>query len=497
MNMKRILVIILALVLLLLCVVTVRTMLVADRQITVEPAPPVAMDFERAAERLAGAIRYKTISYQENSRRSTVEFLRLHQYLEQAFPLVHKSLAKEVVNNYSLLYTWKGSSQKLKPIILLAHMDVVPAVVEGADDWKYPPFAGRVADGYIWGRGSMDDKLAMTGVFEALENLLEQGFEPQRTVYFAIGHDEEIGGRNGAARIADVLRERGVIAAFTLDEGSAIVEGIVPGVLKPVALIALAEKGYLSLELNAVGQGGHSSRPIHFTAIGKLARSIHRLETNLMPAELRAPASGIFEFLATQMPISLRVVAANRWLFDSVLMSRLERSATTNAIIRTTTAPTLIAKTGIKENVIPRRARAIVNFRILPGDSVQNVIDHVARVIDDRDVTVSKHGNYVEASPVSDIHAVEFKMLHRTIRQVFPEVVVAPGLVIGGTDSKHYVDITSNSFRFLPMYLSKGDLSRIHGKNERLSIKNYSGVIRFYIQLLRNFTGSKALQGKL
>jgi carboxypeptidase PM20D1 len=472
--------------LILVGVVLSRTATITSRQITVEPVTPIHVDMRQPTKRLADAIRYKTVSYQDHAKRDDTEFLRFHQYLEQAFPRVHATLTREVVNDYSLLYTWKGSSQALNPIVLIAHMDVVPAEAGKEGDWTYPPFDGRIADGYIWGRGTLDVKLAITASLEAIERLIERDFRPRRTVYLAFGHDEEIGGWNGAAKIASRLEERGVRVAFTLDEGSAIVNGVVPGVKRPVALVGLAEKGYLTLELTATGEGGHSSKPRYPTAIGKLARAIHRLETNLMPADLRQPAAGIFENLASEMPFGMRAVVANRWLFESILLSRLEREPATNAIIRTTTAPTLLPESGTKVNVIPRRAKAMVNFRILPGDTIQGVKDQVDQIINDADVKLTQHDHSVEASPISDQQSPAFQTLHRTIRQVFPDTVVAPSLVIAGTDSKHYEQIAENSFRFIPMRLEKDDLKRIHGRDERISIENYGEIIRFYVQLLRN-----------
>jgi carboxypeptidase PM20D1 len=466
-------------------VILFRTATITNQQITVQPIRPVAVDIQ-PAERLAEAIRYKIVSCDDQSKRDAAEFLRFHQYLERAFPRVHATLTREVVNDYSLLYTWQGTSRKLKPIVLLAHIDVVPADSGRRGDWIYPPFDGHIADGYIWGRGTLDVKLAITASLEAIETLIKLKFRPRRTVYLAFGHDEETGGWNGAAKIASLLEERGVRVAFTLDEGSAIVDGVVPGVKRPVALVGLAEKGYLTLQLAATGEGGHSSKPRHPTAVGMLADAIHRLETKLMPADLRQPAAEIFENLASEMPFGMRAVMANRWLFESILLSRLERSPATNAMIRTTTAPTLLLESGTKENVIPRRAKAMVNFRILPGDTVQGVKEHVEQIIDDLEVKVTQHGHAMEASPISDPESPEFQALHRTIRQVFPDMVVAPSLVITGTDSKHYERIAENSFRFIPMRLQKEDIKRIHGSDERISVENYGDIIRFYVQLLRN-----------
>ena len=473
-------------VLVLIGIVALRTALITDKQIAVDAVQPASLDVDSAAERLARAIRHRTISYQEESRRTGAEFLRLHEYLKKAFPRVHDTLTREVVSEYSLLYTWMGASKELPPIILMAHLDVVPAEGGSANDWTYPPFAGRIANGYVWGRGSLDVKLAVTACLEAIEILIAERFSPQRTVYLALGHDEEVGGQHGAAKIAALLEDRGVRASFTLDEGSAIVDGVVPGVSQPVALVALAEKGYLTLELKVSGEGSHASMPRHPTTIGKLARAIHRLETTLMPTELKAPASEMLEFLASEMPVGMRAVVANRWLLEPLLISRLERTPATNALIRSTTAPTLLPQAGVKENVIPQEARALVNFRLLPGDTVAKVIAQVEKTIDDQHVTVTQLGYTVEASAVSNAESPAFDALHRTIRQVFPDVVVAPSLVVGATDSRHYANIAENSFRFLPMRLSKTDLKRIHGKDERISVENYADIIRFYIQLIKN-----------
>ncbi len=466
--------------------VMIRTALVASFQLDVEPVQTIEIDREQAVERLARVIRFKTISYQDRERVDAAEFLSLHEYLERAFPRVHAALEKEIVGDYSLLYTWRGTSPELKPMLLMGHMDVVPVEPGTESEWTYPPFEGEVANGFIWGRGALDMKQTIIAYLESVEWLLERGFQPRRTVYLALHHDEEIGGRNGALKIAELLNRRSVRLAFTLDEGSAITHGIVPGVGKPVALIALAEKGYLTLELTAKGEGGHSSMPPQSTAVGKLGRAIHRLETRQMPAELRPPASGMFDYLAPEMPLVMRAVVANRWLFEPLLLSRLEKTPATNAIIRTTTAPTMLHRAGVKENALPIEAEAVVNFRLLPGDTIDRVVEHVRTTIDDADVAIRKVGHSREASPVSGNDSSSFVALHETIRQVFPDVVVAPSLVMGGTDSKHYVAVADSSYRFLPIRLTSEDLKRIHGSDERIAVTDYIESIRFYVQLLRN-----------
>jgi carboxypeptidase PM20D1 len=474
------------LVLALLLVIAFNTLWLESRQLRVAPAKVPDIDAPAAARRLAKALRFQTISYGPEARVEAEAFLGLHAHLATSYPKIHATLEREVLSDYSLLYRWQGSDPSLKPILLNAHMDVVPVEPGTEARWTHPPFSGAIADGFIWGRGTLDMKVSLTGILEAIEHLLAQDFTPARTVYLAFSHDEEAGGSRGTAMIARLLEERDIRLLFTLDEGMAITHGIVPGVEKPAALVGLAEKGQVSLELTAHAKGGHSSMPPVSTAAGKLGRALYRLETNQMPSRLESPTVDMFAYLAPEMPFARRIALANLWLFEPWLISRLEDTPAVNALIRTTTAPTII-QGGVKSNVLPSEARAVVNFRILPGDTVASVIEHVHATIDDQDVTVRRVGNEPsDPTPVSDSQAESFTALRKTIHQVFPDVVVAPGLVIGRTDSRRYVKVAENSYRFLPMRLGREDLKRIHGTDERISVNNYLEIVRFYIQLLRN-----------
>ena len=441
---------------------------------------------QRAIKRLARAIQYRTISHEDKTRFDDGEFLRFRDFLQRSYPRVHSTLAMEVVGDYSLLYTWTGARADLNPIMQIAHLDVTPA--EPEENWTHPPFAGTIADGYIWGRGAMDMKLGVLGLLEAVELLLESGFQPQRTVYLAFGHDEELGGYEGAARIAQVLRSRGVELEYLLDEGLFITNGLVPGVSAPVAIVAVAEKGYLSVELTAQSEGGHSSAPPPQTCVGILSAAIRRIESNPFPASLKGPVWQLFEYAGPEMSFVNRLVFANRWLFGWLIKRRLASSPPTNALIRTTGAATFF-EGGVKENVLPTSARAIVNFRIRPGDDTGSVLDHVRRVVSDPRVAVRPITETAsEPSAVSDVDATSFHTLAGTVRQVFPGVVVAPSLLVGRTDSLHYAGLAKNIYRFLPQRLGKDDTGRIHGVDERISVENYSEVIRFYTELIRNST---------
>ena len=480
----RVLAVLFAGLVVLASVVLARGIFFACRQLEVERPTTVLVDAMAPAERLAEAIQFKTISHQDPGGFNPQAFLDFHRFLERAFPKVHRTLTREVVNEHSLLYTWKGTSSESKPILLMAHLDVVPVDPGTEGEWVQPLFSGRIGDGYIWGRGSMDLKVSVLGILEAVELLLSQGFQPTRTIYLAFGHDEEIGGQQGAVKIAALLKSRGVRLDYVLDEGLPVGHGLIPGVPVPVAMIGIAEKGYLTIELTVAGTGGHASMPPTHTAIGTLSAAIQRLESNPMPAGITEPVRQTFSCVGPEMSFTRRMLLANLWLSEPIVNRQLAASPATNALLRTTGAVTMV-QGGTKENVLPAEAKAIVNFRVLPGDTLASVTEHVRRVINDTTVTV-KTLKAVEPSPVTPTDSETFRTLARTIRQVIPEVVVAPGLLVAGTDSKHYLPLTEATYRFLPIRLTGEDLQRIHGTNERIAIDNYAEVISFYAQLIRN-----------
>jgi carboxypeptidase PM20D1 len=483
---KRLLLLLTLALALLACALVINTLRFNSKQIHVDPIQPVAVDEDGAAVRLAQALRFQTISYQDAAQVKGEDFQTFHKYLEETFPKLHATLTKEAVGSYSLLYTWKGRDEKLKPILLMAHQDVVPVQQETLSKWEQPPFEGRISGGYVWGRGALDDKANLLAIMESVEMLVGEGFQPERTIYLAFGEDEEVGGGGGATKIADTLRERKVELEYVLDEGLAITEGIVPDIAKPVALIGVAEKGSVSLELSVGVEGGHSSMPPPQTAIGILSAAVNRLEERQMPASMEGPMRQMLETIGPEMPFGKRLVMANLWLFKPLVERKLSALPSTNAGIRTTTAATII-EGGVKENVLPGSARAVVNFRISPGDSIERVVAHVKEVINDPRVRVSRFGAIAsEPSPVSSMSAMGFQVIQRTVRQLFPETLVAPALVLGATDSRHFVKLTNNIYRFSAMRVRPEDLERVHGVNERISVKDYAGCVRFYYQLIRN-----------
>ena len=443
----------------------------------------VRVDAAAVADGLSQAIAVPTVSTPDPAKVDAAAFRNFPRFLQTRFARTHQALSVETFNDFGLLYTWKGSQPELAPVLLAAHYDVVPAPTEG---WTHPPFEGAIADGFIWGRGALDDKNSVMAIMEAVEALINLGYQPKRTLLLAFGHDEEVGGELGAKAIAAKLAERGIKASYTLDEGGAVTRGVVAGVKRPVASLMAGEKGYLSVKLKLSGDGGHSSTPPPHTVIGRLAAAIAKLEDEPMPARLIEPVDALLGEIAPEMDWPTRIVVANRDWLSPVLFAALARSRTTNALIRTTTAPTVF-KAGEADNVLPTEGEAIVNFRLLPGDTIDIVLAHVRKVIDDEEIVVDAMPGFgSEAPPASDVQAAQYKLIAKSIREVFPEAIVASGLVLGATDNRHYVNVREQGYNFSPMPYTNEDAGRIHGVDERIAVADYERMIQFYAQLLRN-----------
>lgn len=484
---KRILLSLLALVLLLVAAVAVNTLRQGSRQLDVPPAPPLAIDEKAVADKLAGAIRLRTVSSVDDPKANADQFLQLHALLAQRFPKAHAALRREVAaDGLSLLYTWEGTDAKARPIAFLAHQDVVPIAPGTEKKWQAEPFSGLVKDGYVWGRGAWDDKSNLIAQLEAVEMLLASGFRPRQTVYLVFGADEEVGGRRGALQIARLLQERKVQLDFILDEGLLITDGIMPGLKQPAALIGIAEKGYLSVVLKVPATPGHSSMPPPkgTSAIGMMSAALRRLDDEQLPGAIRGVAREMFETVAPEMGGMQRVALSNLWLFGPLVQAQLEKGASTNAMLRTTTALTVV-NAGIQDNVIPGEAQATVNFRILPGDTRQTVLQHVRSKAGERFELISLEGSS-DPTAVSPTRSSSYQSINRTVRSLFPDTLVAPGLMVAATDSRHFTAVSDHIYRFSPVRARPEDLARFHGTDERIAVANLGELVRFYHQLLRN-----------
>ena len=464
----------------------------SSRQLDVPKLSELAIDANVVAEHLAGAVRPWTIYGFQSADLGAAEFEKLHRHLESSFPHVHRVLKREKINGHGLLYTWEGKDAKAKPILLLAHQDVVPIAPGTEGLWQEAPFAGIRKDGFVWGRGAWDNKSNLVTQLHAAEMLLASGFQPTRTVYFALTQDEEVS-RKDAQTITELLMARGVRLDFVLDEGLMVSEGLIPGVAKPVAMIGVAEKGYLTVELTAAAIPGHSSMPpaTGTSAIAQISTALNRLETQQFPAALSGVGLQLLDTLAPEMQGMARLAMSNLWLFEPLVRSQLERAGGSSAaMLRTTTALTIV-RAGNKENVLPGVAEATVNFRLMPGDTEASVLTHVKRVIANDAIEVKVLPNGSDPSPVLSTDTPAYQLVNRTIREIFPETLVAPGLMIAATDSRRFVPVSDQILKFSPVRAKKEDMTRFHGTNERISEANLVEMVRFYHRFLSQAAAAK------
>lgn len=454
-----------------------------------EPYPLTKIDGEEVAQHIGLAIQMKTINNVDPDKVDPIPFKGLHKLISTLYPEVEEHLKREVIGNYSLLYTWKGSDPHLDPIMLTAHMDVVPANESPDSGWEYPPFSGTVADGYVWGRGAIDCKGVMIGILEAVNYLLKIGFQPKRTVYLAFGEDEEVSGSRGAAQIAQTLKDRNIRLSFLLDEGGTIMENTVPGIEKPVGLVGVAEKGHLSLELRAKTAPGHASAPGEITSIGALALAIATIENNQFPQDLEM-AEFMMSFLADELSFRDKMAFANTWLFGNLIKKRYAAYPAANAVTRTTIAPTIIHG-GHTENVLPALAEATINLRLMPGDTLVDVFKHINELVGDDTIQVlpahneQLHGEHSwDPTEISDVDSPQFHLLLNLIKATVPGSLAAPFLMTGATDARHYLAVSNRVFRFSPFVLTKEESETVHGINERLSFENAARTVGFMIELI-------------
>ncbi len=463
-------------------------------RVTSAPLPP-----SDVAAALSESIRFKTIS---GTAFDGDEFSRFHGWLERRYEAFHRVAHRQIIAGHSLLFVWPGRQPGPGGVLFLAHQDVVPVEKGTERDWLFPPFSGQIAPcgdrpgDCVWGRGAMDMKAALIGILEAANRLAESGWQPEKTLLFALGHDEETGG-DGAVALAAAIKRGGWRPDWLIDEGLLVTEGITPGIERPVAFIGVAEKGFLSVELLAKAAGGHSSMPPQSTAVGQLARAVVRLEESPFPASLQGLTGAMFDSVGPYMSFGSRVAFANQWLFGGMILRRLTAKLSTNATVRTTQAATVFEGSE-QDNILPQRARAVINFRIHPRDSISSVLARVRSVVNDPLVEVRPvdAGLKSEPSRISELDGPGYVGLKRAIHAVFPRAVVAPGLFIAATDSRHYAHLVHNIYRFHPIRIGPNDGARIHGTNERVTVKNLREAVSFYQTLLESTNGEPLSQIK-
>jgi len=444
---------------------------------------PVKLNEGEVIERLAQAIRIPTVSNDDPSLFNAEPFVQFSDFLTQNFPLVTANAQRTLINDYSIIYKFEGTNAALKPILFMGHADVVSVDDITLDKWSYPPFSGTVANGYIYGRGAIDDKSTVVSLMEAMELTLSQGKQLERTIYFAFGHDEELGGKKGAKSIAAHFKAQGIAFEFVLDEGGVILKkGMMPNINDEVAIIGIAEKGFVNIRLIVEQPGGHSSTPPENTGPGVLAQAIVKLENSPFPTNLSF-TNMTFEKIGFYADFGAKVAMANQWLTGPIIEKVLLGNSKTAASIRTTTAVTMLSGSS-KSNVLPTMSTAVVNFRIMPGETFESVKAYVEKVIDDPRVQLEV---FMANNPsaVSTTESYGFKMLEHTLREFDNSILVAPYMVQGGTDSKYFYELSDSIYRFMRVKVDHELLSGMHGIDERIPQADYINGVQFFHELIR------------
>lgn len=477
--------IIVILFILILMVLTARTLRFRRGSACQRNPEPIRMPLpEGALERFASFIRLKTVTHNDFSKIDIKEHRRVEKFFKKNFPRASSALSLAKLNDFAYIFKWEGKNQSAKPVLFMAHFDVVPAQERG---WDFPPFSGEITETEVRGRGTLDTKNSLMGILEAAESLLAEGFTPETTLYFAFGGDEEIMGLHGAVEIVKYFKDQGVSLSWVLDEGSVITKGMLTMVDSPLALVGIAEKGFANVRLSAEAVPGHASMPPKHTASGLISRAVYNMERNPFPAHL---SKTVREFLISLIPrvsFAEAVVFSNLWLFAPLVKTIFKKSPTTAAMVRTTQAATVL-KGSSKDNILPDTAEAIINVRILPGETKETVLSRMRKVISDPMVKVEYTEEKDVSNPVpeSAVKSSGYSAIKNTINTVYPEAVTAPFLVTATTDSRHYREITDNIYRFVPMVLTGEDLKKIHGFNESISIENYKTIYNFFTELIKS-----------
>lgn len=442
-------------------------------------------DLENAVEKLSNAIKIKTISYPDYEKMDFEIFDEFLMFLEDSYPNINRVCKKDLVNEYCPVYHWESETKDNKPILLIGHYDVVPADESEESDWEEEPFSGLVKDGFIWGRGTLDDKNQVIAVMEAIEYMISNDYKLNRDIYMAFGFDEEVGGKRGAEKAVEYFKEKNIEFECVIDEGGSIITDMLEGLTAPLALIGTAEKGATNIKISVKGKDGHSSMPPRNTSVGTLAKLITNVEKNPMPARLTIPVRDMLKTMGPYVTGKSFILKNIEKLFPFI-HPILGKDSTINSLIRTTIAFTMIEGSSAA-NILPKTASVIANIRILQGDTSDSVIEHIKKVNPNIEFEVEKIV-VEEASEISNIDEESYKILSNTINKIYPEAVVLPYLMVGGTDSRKYFELCKNIYRFSAVLLSKEAFATIHSSNEKISVENFSNMIKFYIEFLTEYS---------
>ncbi|MCL2747134.1 MAG: M20/M25/M40 family metallo-hydrolase [Oscillospiraceae bacterium] len=443
------------------------------------PIYPRAADPEvcrHAADSLGELLRFQTVS--PGAGGDYTEWVRLRDYLKWRYPRAHSTMEREVVGLHSLLYRWPAPRPTGPPLLFCGHLDVVPA----EEGWQVGPFEGIISDGYVWGRGALDGKQVVACLLECAESLINSGFVPKRDIYFAFGHDNEVGGEDGSGEIARVFARRHLHFEMILDEGGVLKRGVL-SLRRPVAEICVAEKGAAYVRVTAQSNGGHASEPERRTALGAVCEAISRTEFKKYPSRVTPHVHAFLKLLAPNLSFGWRLYIANRWLLARHL------AAFEPSWARTTITPTAL-HAGKAANALPTKAEATLDIRLLHGETCDDVLRYLRDLFIGLDVSLMAVSSH-EASKISDYQCDAFASIAEIVRTVFGPVPVIPSLLAQTTSALHYEMFSDNVYRFSPFILSQAEMAGVHGRDERVSVDSLGLAMAFYGRLITHMAGGK------
>lgn len=468
-----------AVVVIFIAIILIRTLMFTPEKNDNKAPYPVFVNCEKASHDLGEMIKCKTISHRDASLDDEREFERFEKLLPELFPGVYAKCSFEKVGNRGLLLRWKGKSSDA-PSVFMSHYDVV-SVEE--NDWEKPAFEAIVDNGVLWGRGTLDTKGTLNGILQAAESLIGEGFVPQNDIYFAFGGNEEVNG-DGSYGIVQLFKERGINPGLVLDEGGAVCTGVFPGVKTPIALIGIGEKGMINVEYTVKGGGGHSSSPKAGGPVARLSKACLNVEKSSFKYIVSKPTAEMFNTVGRHSTFLYRMIFANQWCFGPVLSLYAKLSGGEfNAVVRTTTAFTQMeGSKGV--NVIPPVAKMASNHRIIPGETVETVVEHIKKAVNDENVEISViNGN--NPSVISETDCEAYERVRSTVAETWQDAIVTPYLMVAGSDSRHWGEISDKVYRFSAMALTKEERGMIHGNNERIPFDTISRTVEFFQRIMR------------
>lgn len=465
------------LIVLIILICLIKALCFIDKTNYKQEGKPLDIEKDDVVYKLGEMIKIPTISHEDETLNDYSVYQKYINRVKELYPLVFSKCEFTETEDYVIKLKLKGESS-LRPTVLMAHYDVVP-VTEG---WEHDPFLGEVVDGYLYGRGTLDTKNTMACALSALEKALEKGYVPKNDLYLTFGSNEETCG-NAQYNMVQELKKQGIKPALVFDEGGGILQKAFPGVAKDIAFLGVVEKGMVNFKLTLESNGGHSSSPRKNGPIIRMSKALVRLEKHPMKPRITKTVSEMLRIMGKNAIFPLKLVFANMWLFKPLVKNLLPKlGSDTRALVTSTFAFTII-NGGNQGNVIPNKVEANVNVRLAPFNSIDEVEAHIRKVIKDDSIKISR-GYQFQNTKECDYHEEGYEIIKQTTLETYQDTIVSPFIMIGGTDAKHYSEISDCVVRFSPMRVTNEDRKGIHGLNEKISVQSLEKCLEFYQRLL-------------